>query len=311
MLRTRVITALVLLAAVLGALTVPWPWLWGLLSLVLFGAAGWEWARLIGADPVRVVVAIALGGLAWMLWRGQGGPVGVLWLTPALIITLLAWLNFAIPSVLRAEAVGRRAWLAIISLLALWLSLYELRIAGPVPVVSAMTIVWCADIGAYFVGRAFGRRKLAPRVSPGKSWEGAGGGLATAVIVALVAAWAGKPPDVLTTVLAQRAGVAAMVAGLVVLVALSVLGDLYESQLKRTAGVKDSGHLLPGHGGVLDRPTEFDALADLDVDVDAAALVDVGGRGTGGGAWRRRGGGNAGTGDGDGGPGYLRGASAQ
>jgi phosphatidate cytidylyltransferase len=128
-------------------------------------------------------------------------------------------------------------------------------------VLTVMMVVWIADIGAYFVGRAFGRRKLAPRVSPGKSWEGALGGLVVVLLVAFTALALIPADSTLAAVfprwLVERAGLAATVLVLVAMVALSVIGDLHESLLKRARGVKDSGRIFPGHGGVLDR---IDAL---------------------------------------------------
>ena len=142
-------------------------------------------------------------------------------------------------------------------MLCVWASIYELRLVHPVLVFSAMSIIWCADIGAYFFGRAFGKRKLAVRVSPGKSWEGAIGGLGTVIVVAAFAWWLYPQAPVLSSILASRAGPLLTLLGLTLIVALSIIGDLFESLLKRSRGVKDSGRLLPGHGGVLDR---IDAL---------------------------------------------------
>jgi phosphatidate cytidylyltransferase len=126
---------------------------------------------------------------------------------------------------------------------------------SPLYLLSVMAIVWVADIGAYFSGKAFGKRKLAPSISPGKSWEGAiGGGIAVLVLSALSVSYGGDA-FVADTFAARvrRLGWPALLAMLVLIVAASVVGDLFESQLKRRAGMKDSSALLPGHGGVLDR----------------------------------------------------------
>jgi phosphatidate cytidylyltransferase len=124
-------------------------------------------------------------------------------------------------------------------------------------VLSLLLVVWLADIGAYFAGKALGRHKLAPSISPGKTWEGAiGGWVAVIVIGALAAATGFYAPTVFTALVAHLGWVRAFIA-LTVLVVFSVVGDLFESLLKRQAGVKDSSGLLPGHGGVLDR---IDAL---------------------------------------------------
>jgi phosphatidate cytidylyltransferase len=138
-----------------------------------------------------------------------------------------------------------------IVLIGVWLALVELQVRSPWLVLAAMAVVWIADTAAYFAGRAFGQRKLAPQVSPGKTWEGVYGALIAVAIYALalvpLAARAGfrQPVDV--------ASVTLWVAFAAALAAISVVGDLFESLLKRHAGVKDSGHVLPGHGGVLDR----------------------------------------------------------
>ena len=134
-----------------------------------------------------------------------------------------------------------------------------------------MALVWIADIGAYAAGKAFGKRKLAPSISPGKSWEGAiGGGLAVLLIASLSVLFGGAAlADTFAVRVQARFGWAALFAVLVVITAASVVGDLFESQLKRRAGVKDSSKLLPGHGGVLDR---IDALIPV---LPLAALIDT------------------------------------
>jgi phosphatidate cytidylyltransferase len=132
-----------------------------------------------------------------------------------------------------------------------------------------MVLVWIADIGAYFAGKAFGKRKLAPSISPGKSWEGAIGGCIAVLAIASASVLFGGNAlaDTFAVRVQARLGWAALLAILVLIVAASVAGDLFESQLKRRAGVKDSSHLLPGHGGVLDR---IDALIPV---LPLAALI--------------------------------------
>jgi phosphatidate cytidylyltransferase len=138
-------------------------------------------------------------------------------------------------------------------------ALFELRLLGAAMLVSAMAIVWVADIGAYFAGRAFGRHKLAPHISPGKTWEGVAGGVAAvlALSMAIVLLAPQASESVFSSRLVTRLGWPVAAAILMALACLSVAGDLFESLLKRHAGVKDSGASLPGHGGVLDR---IDAL---------------------------------------------------
>ncbi|HEY0878270.1 MAG TPA: phosphatidate cytidylyltransferase, partial [Zeimonas sp.] len=145
-------------------------------------------------------------------------------------------------------------------LLACWVALVALRAIGPLALLAAMAIVWVADIAAYFVGRAFGRRKLAPSISPGKSREGALGGFVAVAALGLAAAGVPALSSTLPARLVDEWGVVAAVVALVLLAALSIVGDLHESLLKRQAGVKDSGTVLPGHGGVLDR---IDALVPV------------------------------------------------
>jgi len=140
-------------------------------------------------------------------------------------------------------------------LIGAWVAIVQLQAYSPGLVLAAMALVWIADTAAYFTGRAFGRRKLAPHVSPGKTWEGVYGGLAAVALYALALvplAAAGRFAGTVSPL-----AVILWVAGALALAALSVVGDLCESLLKRQAGVKDSGRLLPGHGGVLDR---IDAL---------------------------------------------------
>jgi phosphatidate cytidylyltransferase len=287
MLRQRVITALVLLAVLLPTLFW-WPaWTWAALTLAFLAVGAREWAGLLaiarmaasrlsgpGAPvpgstglPVRSVartawpvgLAVAVIGLVLLAWRAAAGWPD--WFGFALAAVATAWWCLAGPARLaRHRAEGGGAPLAAFLLIACWVALIELHARGPVVLLAAMAIVWIADIAAYFVGRAIGRRKLAPAISPGKSWEGAiGGALAVVIAAWAVAALAGQG-DALSATLAGRlfdTSATLAVPVLLALAALSVVGDLHESLLKREAGVKDSGTLLPGHGGVLDR---IDAL---------------------------------------------------
>jgi phosphatidate cytidylyltransferase len=141
-----------------------------------------------------------------------------------------------------------------------WLAVAQARAVGINFLLSVFVLVWVADVAAYFAGRAFGlrltQRRLAPAISPGKSWEGVWGGMVAVLLLALAwrqadAAWQASVPS-LYTVLASQGGVL-LVTAVLFLVAMSVAGDLLESLVKRSAGVKDSSGLLPGHGGVLDR----------------------------------------------------------
>lgn len=262
MLGQRIATALVLLAIIVPSIFLAPPWVWGIVSLLMLSVAGSEWGRLMGQPRAGRVLGflLALAGGAYLVWRGTQPvppiPVGVGALCAA---SLAFWLSIAPISLLRAHRSGPGWGIGALVLSACWVALYELRIESASVLVSAMAIVWLADVGAYFAGRRFGRHKLAPRVSPGKTWEGvAGGALAVMLAAALANAWVGPEQF---QVFSSRliGGVGWMGAGLLLsaIVGMSVMGDLYESLLKRLAGVKDSGRILPGHGGVLDR---IDAL---------------------------------------------------
>ncbi len=263
MLGKRIITAVLLLAVLLPAIFVVPPIVWGLLTLAFLAVGAWEWVRLLPApgaagtaSPWPAVAAVLVAGAAALAWRTQAPwppafPI-------ALCLLLLAfWVLAGSRRLARHDARGGGGLLAALLLFGCWLALYELRLLGPVPLLSSMAVVWVADIAAYFVGRAIGRRKLAPGISPGKSWEGAIGGFFAVAVVGLLAAASPALADSLPALLVARGGPFLAIGALVAIAALSIVGDLHESLLKRQAGVKDSGWILPGHGGVLDR---IDAL---------------------------------------------------
>lgn len=261
MLRQRVLTAIVLVALLLASLLTSSPWPFALLTLALLSAAGWEWGRL-NAAPAGLAWAmgglIAAGGLA-ALFAGWviAAPALLWWLAGAV------WL-FGGAAALRSGPLGwpslprgARWLLGALALWAAWLALAKMRGIGVNFMLSALALVWMADIAAYFGGRRFGRRKLAPTISPGKSWEGVWSGMAGVLLLA--AFWIaldrrfGFDGSSLFSVLHAGLGVAGLALALMLLCALSVVGDLVESLVKRAAGAKDSSRLLPGHGGVLDR----------------------------------------------------------
>lgn len=266
MLLQRVITAVVLLALLLPALFAPVSGPFAMLSLVLIAAAGWEWARLNGVAVIAALgpgLLLALAG-AWALHTGAVARVApaTWWGVTA------AWLVFGSVA-LRTGPAGWPRWPAplrlFVGLLVLWcawMALAQARALSVNFVLSALCVVWVADIGAYFAGRTFGRRKLAPSISPGKTWEGVAGGMVGVFALAMVWLWAVDPagavdgPSLFAHVRA-KAGWGGLALACVVLAGLSVMGDLFESLVKRAAGAKDSSRLLPGHGGVLDR---IDAL---------------------------------------------------
>jgi phosphatidate cytidylyltransferase len=192
--------------------------------------------------------------------------VCVLTLSPAhqlqisLLLASIAAIFWIFVSPLRLKALDARSgsWpLAVILIFAAWLALVQIHRISATALLAAMAIVWVADIGAYFVGRAVGRRKLAPKISPGKSWEGVWGGMFFVVVVGLVSAAAPSLASSLPARLVMQVGPVIAAIVLALLAAYSVIGDLHESLLKRQANIKDSSSLLPGHGGVLDR---IDAL---------------------------------------------------
>jgi len=268
MLRQRILTAAVLLAVLAGALAWPRPWPFVVLLCLATGCALWEWLRLTAADtPAAAAAGAALAALAvfqsWIwLEGGRGLGLTTFGLAVRLLIPLAcaAWLLGATVLVARGRTgpPARSPFLSLFAILALyaaWASLVLMFLAfGARYVVSLLILVWVADIAAYFAGRAWGRRKLAPRVSPGKTFEGALAGVLAAVAwIALSSQWAGTYGHALAG--RWSPGVALLWAAL--LAAMSIVGDLFESLLKRRAGRKDSSGLLPGHGGVLDR---IDAL---------------------------------------------------
>lgn len=258
MLGKRVVTALVLLALLLPAIFASAAWIWGALTLVFLAAAAYEWSRLLGHRRAAALAAATLAAIGAVLlaWHERGGwPT---WLVPATCAAAtVLWVVLGPLRLRRHDARGGGWPLAAALLLACWVALLALRDIGPVALLVAMAIVWVADIAAYFAGRAFGRRKLAPSISPGKSWEGAVGGFVAVALLGLAAASVPALSQGLPAQLLAHWPAPAAVLALVGLAALSIVGDLHESLLKREAGVKDSGTLLPGHGGVLDR---IDAL---------------------------------------------------
>lgn len=258
MLIARIVTAVLLLAVLIPVVLVGPVWLWGLVSLFLLVIAYAEWCGLVsGRRPaLPQLTAVVVAGIAVVALVPLGNVPQPL-LVAACFPPTLFWLVEAPRRLRRHHASGGRGALALWLLGACWLALYQLRGEGPAVLVTAMAIVWVADIAAYFAGRAFGRRKLAPAISPGKSWEGAVAGMLSVALLGLASAQVSALSGALPSLLAARYGMVAAAVMLALLAGLSIVGDLFESLLKREAGVKDSGTLLPGHGGALDR---IDAL---------------------------------------------------
>ncbi|HSV71717.1 MAG TPA: phosphatidate cytidylyltransferase [Methylibium sp.] len=278
MLKQRVITAVLLLAVLLPVLWLRPLWPFALLTLVMVGAAGWEWARLNGmpgGGAWGLGMAVAFTGLAaWSAGWTQAVAPALWWAAMAAWVLggaavlgrgVAGWPR--LPGAARLLLGAGLLWLA-------WLAMVQAKAIGLNFLLSVFVLVWAADIAAYFGGRAFGRRKLAPAISPGKSWEGVWSGMAGVLLLAT--AWivfdqrTMQAVPSLYSLLLGRLGAVGLVVAALFLAALSVVGDLFESLVKRSAGAKDSSGLLPGHGGVLDR---IDAL--LPVFPAALALASL------------------------------------
>ncbi len=254
MLKQRVLTAIVLVAALLAGLFLLPQVGWVVLVTLVAAGAAWEWAGMNRFDAWRrpaftllaVMVFLALsfaGGLA----SDEPATHGVI--LAAYGMSALFWIVF-VPNWLRRRWSIDRGVGVVVGLVVIVppaLALAHLRQFDPFLPLAAMSLVWVADIAAYFSGRSFGRHKLAPTISPGKTWEGAGGAV-IGVLAFGLAMWFVFRPEALATYSALLVTVF-----LVVLTAVSIEGDLFESMLKRQAGIKDSGSILPGHGGILDR----------------------------------------------------------
>lgn len=261
MLRTRVITALVLVVG-LALILFGLPPIAAVLTFAAIAAlAAWEWGGLMRQDqPARVMYAFVLMLFCWQL------TVAAPQLVPVLLgVSVVFWI-FVVPLWFRFKwtLVGNDFFgylLGALVILPTWAAMVALHAVSTWLMLAAMGLVWVADISAYFAGRAFGRHKLAPTISPGKTWEGVAGAVVGVLvyggIVLTTSPLAGNMP----------LAIPLSVLMLVLLTAVSVMGDLFESLLKRQAGIKDSSNLLPGHGGVLDR---IDALTST---LPLAALI--------------------------------------
>ena len=256
MLKTRIITALVLLALVLPSLFFLPQAYWAILAAVFIGIGAWEWGGLLGlGESARRLLGVALtllcsavsllAPVAMGIGSGDGlaaPSVLAVYVVAAFFwcVTVPLWLRakWQLPNGLPGVLVG------LVVLFPTWLALVQLRIPGPGILLAILAVVWMADIAAYFSGKAFGKHKLAPSISPGKTWEGAIGAGLGVVLYGLVLRFVFSFEPV---------PLALWVLCLLAVTAISIIGDLYESMLKRQAGIKDSSNVLPGHGGVLDR----------------------------------------------------------
>jgi phosphatidate cytidylyltransferase len=258
MLKQRIITAAILLPiALIGFFLLE-----GLAFAIFIGIVvvlgGWEWARLAGfsGQSARIGYALIIVLLLAALYRL---PMLTAWLLPLSVVWWLVATALVLGYPGSQRHWGGRVGSLIIGLLILlpaWQALVVLKQwpQGNWLIVAVMVLVWAADIGAYFSGKALGRRKLAPQVSPGKSWEGLIGGLITSLVITLgVGLYRGWSPRELVLAL----------LGAALVVVISVVGDLTESMFKRSSGIKDSSQLLPGHGGVMDRIDSLTAAVPM------------------------------------------------
>jgi phosphatidate cytidylyltransferase len=248
LLRTRVLTGLALAVVIAVAVfLLPTPYAALVFGLFWFIGAG-EWGRMAGLGPAARLIYCALFaafvGAVIRFGIASGLAAALFWLAAACwVLAFVLVLRFPRPIPGAPILAG-----GLVVLAAAWLAVFLLHgagTAGPGIILAGLVIVWCADIGAFFVGRSFGRTPLAPRVSPKKTWEGVAGGVALAALAGGIAArLLGLP-------------LAFMLPAAVAMALISVVGDLGISVVKRRAGLKDSGMLLPGHGGILDR---FDSV---------------------------------------------------
>jgi len=245
MLKTRVVTALFLAAGFLAVLFLLPATLVGWVFALVAALAGWEWAGLMKPDKPGAPSRLIFAGLVLLscltLWAMPDVHAPLLW-----SLSVFFWLCIAPVWLVRG---WRPGWaghgLGLVLLASTWAALTALYAHGPFALLAVMALVWVADIAAYFTGRAFGRHKLAPAISPGKTWEGVAGAVVGVLLYGLCVHlylpgardWAWLP----------------FFALLLLLTALSIVGDLFESLIKRQAKLKDSSQLLPGHGGILDR----------------------------------------------------------
>jgi len=268
MLKQRVITALLLLLVLIPALLYANPTPFYLIALIFIAAAGWEWARMNGLGTSGAMVSGAACALACAAWWAAGWleqPLPGLWaVAGGLWVLSSAWILKAGVAAWSLHPRALRLVFGLIALCLTWLAVAQAKLIGTNFLLSVLALVWMADIGAYFSGRALGgkfsKSKLAASISPGKSWEGVWGGMLGVLLMALVWRYADSAIGVTVPSLYTHVGlrgVAFLLIACVFMATMSVVGDLIESLVKRSAGVKDSSALLPGHGGVLDR---IDAL---------------------------------------------------
>lgn len=258
MLLTRVITAVVLFLILLGAVSLGSQYLCGAMAIAL-AIVLYEWLSMTRMKKPVAAVISAMCGLLAVAYAFTGLMPSGVWFVVLELVACVIWLGLmAVAFVARdrgfAVTDNTSFVLAAIIVSATYFAMVWLTMVGDWPLMlSVFMLVWLADVCAYFAGRFFGKHKMAPAISPKKTWEGALGAFVSVVLAAL-AAWVWLPHSmVFSSILIERAGFAAGILIVLLLVAISISGDLFESALKRHAGIKDSGKLLPGHGGFYDR----------------------------------------------------------
>ncbi len=263
MLRTRVITAVVILVIMVGMLFFASALVWSLFALAVALLACWEWSRMCGLGPrgqaLFLVASGILGGALWLLYAQASETAYMSAASTAFLFAAVFWI-VAAPVWLKKKARPSALACAIAGWLVVWPTWFAfvvLRDASPWLLLAIAAVVWVADIAAYFAGRRFGRRKLAPGISPGKTWEGVIGALAGVAVYGIALCEIAHHYATPFSRLFEPAMGLPAIGAMLVLTALGVVGDLFESWMKRGAGLKDSSALLPGHGGILDR---IDAL---------------------------------------------------
>ncbi len=262
MLKLRVISALIMAPLVIyGVLYLDNPVFSAVLGAILLAGA-WEWSHLIPlrTTVARIVYTVVLAVLMWLLWWS-----GLeLLIKPLLLLAFFWWLCALLwlsrPGLLAQASLlnsSLKMLAGAVVILPAWAALSSLHAdteRGPTLTLLLLMLVWLADIGAYFAGRQWGHRKLAPAVSPGKTWEGVYGGLFSSLLFAAIAGWFFSNSLGWTLAFMMVAAVTVM---------FSVAGDLLESLMKRQSGIKDSGHIIPGHGGIFDRIDSLVAAAPM------------------------------------------------
>jgi phosphatidate cytidylyltransferase len=272
MLLQRILTALVLAPLAILIILLPPTGIFATIAALAFLAAWWEWAELSGLSgrPWRIALLVVAAVVFALLWRSHATALTPLLLAAGVAWWLLAglWLrHFAFAAAPTRENLALKLLAGAFVIFPTWVALVSIHARVPHGhwwTLLALVIVWASDIGAYFSGRTFGKRKLAPQISPGKTWAGAYGALVAGVLVAEAGGW----------LLGVRGATLAALALLAAAtVAVSIVGDLIESLMKRHAQVKDSGTVFPGHGGLMDRLDSV--FAALPVFAAGLLLLDI------------------------------------